>query len=163
VITAGFTAARRGFDPAPGAVVNVLCRIPHADRYVTGGAWGGDAFIGEWLYANRPEAGHYVIIPANRNQVDPWWENYLPWRPGMTAIGRIEMPPGSSYASRNAAIVARSDALYGFPEYPENDPRSRRSGTWQTLRMARAAGNLTEWACVQPPYQGQIERWPART
>jgi hypothetical protein len=30
-------------------------------------------------------------------------------------------------------------------------------------RIPRAAGNLTEWACVQPPYQGQIERWPART
>jgi hypothetical protein len=26
-----------------------------------------------------------------------------------------------------------------FPQYPEDHPKSQRSGTWQTIRMARAA------------------------
>ena len=44
----------------------------------------------------------------------------------------------------------------------EEDPRSERSGTWQTIRMARRADKLSMWACTQPPYAGQVERWPSQ-
>jgi hypothetical protein len=50
--------------------------------------------------------------------------------------------------------------MFGFPAYPENDTRSRRSGTWQAVRMARRAGKLSPWHCVTPPYRGRIERYP---
>ena len=46
--------------------------VSHADRYVTGACTGGDAFIGRYLYANRPEAEHVVVVPADRSRVDPW-------------------------------------------------------------------------------------------
>ena len=45
--------------------------------------------------------------------------------------------PDKPYLDRNADIVSFSDALLAAPQYPESDPRSRRSGTWQTIRLAR--------------------------
>ena len=153
-----FTAARElRPEAAAGVVTNVLStRVPRAGRYVTGGARGGDAFIGWWLFWLRPEAEHWIIVPANRSQVDPWWEDTLVQ--GLPTV--IEMPPGTSYADRNQALVDAATWVFGFPGYPEHDPRSRYSGTWQALRMARAAGKLAEWHCVNPPYAGRIENYP---
>ena len=50
------------------------------------------------------------------------------------------MPPGTTYKDRNEAIVNRVDELYYCADYPEEDRRSRRSGTWQTVRLARGRG-----------------------
>jgi hypothetical protein len=44
------------------------------------------------------------------------------------------------YAERNDDIVRSIDVLVAAPQYPEKDPRSKRSGTWQTIRKAHAAG-----------------------
>jgi hypothetical protein len=44
------------------------------------------------------------------------------------------------YGERNDDIVAAIDVLVAAPAYPEDDPRSKRSGTWQTIRKADAAG-----------------------
>lgn len=155
--TVSFTASR-DMDQAAreGVVTSVLTvHVPHADRYLTGACTGGDAFIGRWLYANRPDAEHVVIVPASRSRVDPWWlEAKGP------AVTVTEMPPGTTYADRNAALVAEAGAVFAFPSYPENDPRSVRSGTWQTARMARKVGNFSQWHCVRPPYRGLIERYP---
>src|SRR5262249_19060923 len=96
-------------------------------------------------------AGHIVVVPADRSRVDPWWE-------GCPEVTVIEMPEGTTYRDRNAALVARSAAVFGLPAYPEDDPRSRRSGTWQTIRMARRAGKLHRWDCVKPPYRGVVEQ-----
>lgn len=53
----------------------------------------------------------------------------------------VEITDGpDGYKRRNQEIVNRSDVLLAFPMYPENHPLSRRSGTWQTIRMARRAG-----------------------
>lgn len=154
--TVGFTAARElSPEAADGVVLNVLVTgVPFAARYVTGACNGGDAFIGRWLYLNRRDAEHVVIVPANRSRVDEWWADAH--RP----VTVIEMPPGTTYADRNQRIVAESDAVFGFPVHLEDDPRSRRSGTWQTIRMARRAGKLSQWHCITPPYQGRIERYP---
>lgn len=157
-VTAGFTAARDLDERGEAAAVNVLVQVPWAARYVTGGCTGGDTFIGRWLVLNRlgSDARHVVIIPADRSRVDPWWEKPVIRR--TTLVEVIEMPPGSTYADRNARIVEESTVIFGLPAYPEDDPRSRRSGTWQTIRMARRAGKLWRWDCVKPPYHGRIER-----
>jgi len=155
VTTVSFTASRDLDQGGKGTVTNVLAaRVPVAARYVTGACEGGDAFIGRWLYLNRPEAEHVVVVPADRSRVDYWW---------MLASGRpvtvtvIEMAPGTSYADRNARLVAEGDTVFAFPAYPEDDPRSLRSGTWQAARMARKAGKLSQWHCVKPPYHGRAE------
>lgn len=44
------------------------------------------------------------------------------------------------YMDRNQAIVDACSQLIAIPHYPETDPRSARSGTWSTVRRARAKG-----------------------
>jgi hypothetical protein len=158
-ISISFTASRNlgALHPIPGVVINVLCRVPHADRYITGACIGGDEFIGVWLFTNRPAARHAVIVPANRSRVSYWWTRI----PGGERVEVIEMPPGSSYRDRNLRLVTEATDTYGFPDYPEDHPRSARSGSWQTIRLGRQARKLREWACVQPPYYGLIESAPS--
>jgi hypothetical protein len=57
------------------------------------------------------------------------------------------------YADRNRAIVDASSQLIVLPQYPEDDPRSKRSGTWMTARYASRQG--TELHIVIPT------EWPA--
>lgn len=155
LITVSFTAARDLDERGEEVIINVLSQL-HAGRYVTGACIGGDAFIGRWLAANRPGAEHVVIVPWDKSRVSPW---YLTVDPAV-ALTVIPMPAGTTYAGRNAELVKQGTAVCAFPAYPEDDSRSRRSGTWQTARMARSAGKLARWDCVKPPYQGQIEKWP---
>jgi len=151
-----FTAARDLDDPGREVVVNVLVQVPWAQRYITGAAIGGDAFIGRWLRENRPHAEHVVVVPADRSRVDYWWDASDPY------VTVFDMPEHlGTYADRNAQLVMCATAVWGLPAYPEDDPRSRRSGTWQTIRMARRAGNLARWDCVKPPFRGLIEKWPS--
>lgn len=158
--TVSFTAARDMDEAArQGVVTSVLMvHVPLADRYVTGACVGGDAFIGWWLFDRYPQSEHAVVVPADRSRVNDWWvsASFTSGRP----VTVIEMPPGTTYADRNARLVAEGNAVFGFPAYPENDPRSRRSGTWQTIRLAKKAGNFSQWHCVKPPYRGLIEAWP---
>lgn len=41
------------------------------------------------------------------------------------------------YGERNRVIVSWAHRLLACPLYPEHHPKSLRSGTWQTVRMAR--------------------------
>jgi hypothetical protein len=171
-LAVSFTATRDLDTEGQEVILNVLITgIPHAARYITGGCVGGDTFISRWLFTHRPEAWHEVIVPANRSRVDFWWDR----TPGLkqallTAQGVlfqgdggavlvvVFMHEGTTYADRNAELVRRGTAVCGFPAYPEDDPRSRRSGTWQTARIARRAGKLCRWDCIQPPFAGRIEK-----
>lgn len=49
---------------------------------------------------------------------------------------RVTWMPPADYDVRNRRIVAESAELMAAPLYPEDHPLSRRSGTWQTIRMA---------------------------
>ena len=156
LLAISFTASRELTAGGREVILNVLITgVPHAGCYMTGACTGGDAFIGRWLAANRPEAEHVVIVPSDKSRVDPWWLRTD------APVTVIPMPAASTYADRNAAIVEQSAMLFGFPAYPEDDQRSARSGSWQANRMARRAGKLCRWDCVMPPYKGLIEKYPS--
>ncbi len=144
-----FTASRDGFAPPPDLVPSLLFQLLEPDQCITGGCQGGDAWLGRWLSYHWLMAEHVIVVPADRSRVDPWWETVRARR-----ITLVEMPPGTSYRDRNAELVRRGDQVLGFPAYPEDNPRSVRSGTWQTLRLGRKTGKPVQWQCVLPPYQG---------
>lgn len=131
----GFSGARSLSKTARRAVAASLYGLD-ADTYITGAAVGVDSFVGRALITLFPAAAHRVIVPANRSQADLWWPFCdLPPRFDLTF-----MPAGSSYQQRNAEIVKASTELIAYPLLPEHDQRSWRSGTWQTVRLARKAG-----------------------
>lgn len=136
----GFTAARelKGVDPRK--MIDPLSKL-QADRFVYGGCRGGDEAIAIWLTNYGPRAIHHVIIPANRSQVAEWWKysNAAELWPILEY-----MPYGTTYKHRNRKIVNTVDRLVAFPEYPEKDPRSVRSGTWQTIRMGKDKGIIVD-------------------
>lgn len=147
--TLAFTAAREGFDPPPARVWQVLMGLPPASCYVTGGCRGGDAVIGRWLRMTYPRAEHVVVLPASLRQVEDWWSGLDRLHPRI-----IAMPAGTTYKDRNTRLVELADEVRGFPAWPEHDPRSVRSGTWQTIRMARRAETMRDWNCVLSPSCG---------
>jgi predicted Rossmann fold nucleotide-binding protein DprA/Smf involved in DNA uptake len=104
--------------------------VPRSVQFVTGGCVGVDAEVARLATT----FGVYVhtIIPWDRSRVDPEWSAFCD--------SHELMPEGSSYADRNRRIVAMSDLLVGVAQHPEGHIGSRRSGTWQTLRIARRAG-----------------------
>lgn len=111
--------------------------------FVTGACVGVDHRAGVFLARAWPDVPHLVLVPADRSRVRRWWEEPPP--PSDRAEAKItvrDMPPGSSYADRNAAIVDTCDVLVGFPAHDEDHPGSRRSGSWQTIRLARAVGKM---------------------
>jgi hypothetical protein len=118
---------------------------PSFSKFITGGAEGADSIIGQWLVEEMPLGMfHKIIVPHNRSQVDSWW-TYNDRALELKDLGYLEvqyMPEGTTYKDRNQEIVNQSNWVLGFPAYDERDPRSLRSGTWQTIRMARKADKL---------------------
>jgi hypothetical protein len=104
------------------------------DGFVTGACMGFDAFIGRFLALKYPEKEHVCIVPADMSRVDPWWQEF---DPGVITI--IKMDDGTDYRDRNTEIVNRSTTLFYCAEYAEAHPKSRRSGTWMTVRIAQDA------------------------
>jgi len=132
----GFTGTRTINDDDKETIAKFLrtpsFEIDRFQTFVTGACIGVDAYVGELMSRWFPLARHVVVVPSDRSRVDP---GYLVW-----ASQIINMPPESSYRDRNLNIVRLSNKLIGFPRYPEHDPRSRRSGTWMTVRIARRLG-----------------------
>ena len=106
------------------------------DTYVTGGCTGWDALVGRYLRLKFPPpiAEHIVVVPANRSQVDPWWEEFDPG-----TVHLVFMNDDTDYRARNEEIVRRSDHLFYCADYPEDNARSKRSGTWMTKRIGERA------------------------
>lgn len=131
----GFTGAREvGLPMLSRAVAPALHELTMADEYVTGAAKGVDAYAGLALFQAYPKARHTVIVPGDRKQVDVWWAHFGPAR----NLRVIELAAGTTYALRNQCLVDEvTDTLLAFPLWPESSPRSRHSGTWQTVRMMR--------------------------
>lgn len=105
------------------------------DGFVSGGCRGWDAVFGETLALAFPDKVHVVVVPANKSQVDPWWTKF---DAGLVQV--VYMDADTDYRSRNTEIVRRSSQLFYCADYQEDHGKSRRSGTWMTVRIARQAG-----------------------
>lgn len=124
----GFSGSKEPLTVAQMAYIDkIISELPKGSRVYTGACVGVDAYVARSAYSR----GYYVhtIVPALRSHVDFQWE--------MWCHSYEEMPQGTTYRDRNIKIVERGrDGLIAFPLYEEDDPRSRRSGTWQTIRLA---------------------------
>jgi hypothetical protein len=132
----GWSGTRRLLSDYERRCIRTFCEAQSTwDGFVTGGCVGLDHFAGITLLGLFPKKQHIVIVPANRSRVAAWWRGME----GHPTLDVREMSPGTDYKARNQAIVATSDLLVAWPEYAEFDRRSFRSGTWQTVRLARQA------------------------
>jgi hypothetical protein len=111
---------------------------------IVGGAVGGDAYAG--LTAHALRLWVKVILPEDAKEADPDFHRYAD-----EAEGRYP------YRERNTRIVQQCTDLWAFPAYLEADPRSKRSGTWMTVRIARQMGRPVRlW--VQEPPSSRLDR-----
>jgi predicted Rossmann fold nucleotide-binding protein DprA/Smf involved in DNA uptake len=129
--TVGFTGSRHVTADMQEAIKKILLELHPEATVVTGACVGVDSYAAyrAWVL---PFMKVHTIVPADHSRLDPYWRDHC---------DTFEhMPPGTDYRARNERIVELSDRLIAFPEHAEDDPRSRRSGTWMTVRIARKAG-----------------------
>jgi len=146
----GGTGTRKVHDDLRNATkmwIKERMEFIHPTGVVTGGCTGFDALMGEYCALRWEDLVHVVVVPADQKAVDPWWTKPTLSHVDITVV---QMPEGSTYRDRNIEIIRRSHTMLGQPERPEADEKSRRSGTWQTIRLARKAGlgvdlALTDW------------------
>jgi predicted Rossmann fold nucleotide-binding protein DprA/Smf involved in DNA uptake len=126
----GWTGSRRITDDAKRHVDAALEKLHSAVWIITGGCVGTDAYVAKKAHALGLHV--HTILPADRSRVDPHWREHC--------TTYEEMPPGTTYPDRNARIVVLATCdLFAVPEFPEHAGKSLRSGTWQTVRLARQA------------------------
>jgi hypothetical protein len=132
----GFTGSRDRMDEQEQYFwLDFLQGLEGWKGFVTGGCVGFDDFVGRTLVEIFPTHIHRVYVPADRSRVAAWWRD-----PKLAPFVEIrEMASGTTYKDRNQALVDDVAALVANPKYTEDDPMSGRSGTWQTIRMARRA------------------------
>ena len=138
----GFTSSRDilGYESAIVEALKILpFEIDASTTFVTGGCIGGDALIGRTMARLCPDNRHVVHVPANTSRVEAWW-NDPEFKLGPTQITRLHMPEGTTYRDRNQKIVEDSDVLVVIARFPEDHGASKRSGTWQTKRIAEMFG-----------------------
>ena len=127
----GFTGSRAVSDRMRRFIDGVLDALDtDTDSVVTGGCVGVDAYVAR--AASTRGLLVFTVLPANMDQADPEWDLYCD--------EASHMPAGTTYKDRNAMLVHLSERMVGVPAYGEHHPKSKRSGTWQTIRLCRKAG-----------------------
>lgn len=143
-----FTGTRSLKPQHTRLILPVLEELTDGTDFYTGCARGVDTFVARALTLLYPQARHHLIVPAgphNEELVDGWLPN-----DGNRFIH--VMPPAASVPEamrqRNAILVAKADRVVGFPLYEE--ARMPRSGTWQTIRMARKTHKMYRQMLLEP-------------
>lgn len=113
-------------------IERLVAALPADATVVTGACRGVDALVARLAHAR--DLWVHAIVPGERGPwLDPDWRRY--------ATTSDEMPPGSTFRQRDERVVMFAARYYGrlvaVPRWPEDDPRSQRSGTWMTVRIAR--------------------------
>lgn len=136
---AGFTATRH-VDGREADILEFVDRTTDdCTEFTTGACWGGDSLIARHLLSTRADAAHRLIVPQKRDQVDTdMFHHFLTHTGGWASIELMQA--GSNYRDRNNRILDHTDRLLAVAEYPEDHGKSRRSGTWMTVRLARKRG-----------------------
>ena|SRR5580765_2940059 len=147
--TVAFTGARKIPRNGVDLIVDVVARLPADTRVLHGGCLGADALVGRAAWERG--LGVHVVLPGLDRFTHPDWARYC--------HSHEQLPGGSeSYRARNARLVALCDSLVAFPAWPERDSRSLRSGTWMTVRLARAAGKpVTVYPLCDAPLPAYLE------
>ena len=107
--------------------------IEKADCVIGGACKGVDIDVFRWMRNKYPDVPRISIVPANRKYVDEAYKSQ--------STHFAYMPEDTDYKERNQLIVSMSNMLLGIPTYDEED--APRSGSWQTIRMARQKGITT--------------------
>lgn len=101
----------------------------------------------DWLWRTIPEyeeLHHGACVGADQAAHEAALDNGVPVIVHPPTNARLRMPydaratwlPAKPYLERNRAIVDATDELLAFPDGPER----QQSGTWATIRYARALG-----------------------
>lgn len=126
-----FTGPARALSTAEQALIHrTLLGLAAPTAFITGGAEGVDTAVAYEAAVLYPGAELLVIAP------DAPWSG---WAPSGATLAQA--PSGrtkaEAYMKRNDMLVAECDELVAFPE---RLVEALRSGTWATVRRARAAG-----------------------
>jgi hypothetical protein len=130
--TVTFTGARDITESEALRVIQAVFALPEHTRIISGGALGVDTVAALAVVMSQTHRMLHVVLPCTTEPRDVGWlEAASTWE---------RMPPGTTFKQRDARMVEVGDRVIAFPLYPENDPRSKRSGTWMTVRLANRAG-----------------------
>jgi hypothetical protein len=130
-VKVAFTATRYPRPEDRRKIMNLVMDLPAGTMVIVGAAKGGDVLIACLAFSAGLTV--HTVVPANRSQVGDWrrWTHTYE-----------EMPEGTDYRARNQRMVDLADEVWAVPQFKEDSPRSTRSGTWMTVRLARRAGKL---------------------
>jgi hypothetical protein len=143
VIVLGTTGTREvSLTRAKAVLETRMAYLETFDRFITGGCRGWDTWAGMYFALRFPDAKHQVILPSNLSQVERWWRHPKIIETMVRHDNEIQIDwpnpnRNRTYKDRNQLIVDCSDELFYCAAYEEHDGHSLRSGTWQTIRMAR--------------------------
>jgi hypothetical protein len=105
---------------------------------VNGACIGVDEHLGRWWGYETSGIWVHAVVPPDRTRCSSDWREWC--------RSHEDIAPGpDGYKRRNQRIIDLADRLIAFPSYPEAHPESRRSGTWQTIRMAQRKGIPVDW------------------
>lgn len=134
----GFTGTREGMTPAQqAALVRYIYQLGIVDTVLHGGCVGADARFHLLVLFSLASVHTIHVHPGcDKDGNRPWAAEHLLSENEAPRKVTITFAKPILYARRNAQIVAACDGVLACPQGAQ--PRSR-SGTWQTIGMARRA------------------------
>jgi hypothetical protein len=127
-----FTGTREPPEDWTPWVADLVDALPRGAIVVVGACRGLDALVA-YMATERGLWVHAVVPGCTGPWLDPDWRRHC--------TSHERMPPDATFRQRDERVVALAAIFEGWliavPRWPEDDPRSRRSGTWMTVRFAR--------------------------